>query len=577
MNSASLPAAAYHAAPRTGRDTCADMLCHWLLAHRMDDLFTVPGAQVLPLVMALARHPALHTLVAAHELGAAYMADGNARATGRPGVCLAIGGPGAGNMVPAAATARIDDSPVLYITGNVATAHAGLGAFQDGGENGSRDAALFGSILEYTWSISTADELPAALEQAWVRLQQHRPVHLVIPIDVQAAMAPRRTRARTPPGGAALHNLPVDLSRLAETLRQARKPLLLAGHRAARPAVRARVRSLAEAWGLPVITTLAAKGLLSEQHPLCLGNAGFAGTPRANRALLDPAVDLLLVLGADLNERDTLAWDRRHRPDGRRLVGLDTKDIQGPDENHLTPDLAGALEQLVRLAPAKRQKTALRRAAPGRAPARTASRYNPRQGRLSVKSIIDTLQVTCVPGTRLFVDSGSVRIFAGQGWCAREPGTFHSAAGYAPMGWAIAAGIGAAARPGGQPVVVLTGDGSALMHGMELATAARYGVNLLCVLIDNGGQGTGLRRFPGESTAARLFETAPIDWVAWARSLGARAENPPDPESLGHCISRTMRHAGPVLIHVAADPDEPFLYPEYTRAAYTPFLSTNPV
>jgi acetolactate synthase-1/2/3 large subunit len=261
--------------------TVADWMVRTLIQQGAQYAFLVPGYLIGPLVEALASIPGCRPVVAAHELGAAFMADGFARASGHLACCMSIAGPGASNMLTAAVTARIDRIPLLCLVGDVPSSGAGRGGFQDGGERGMRDRALFAQAVPYAAQCCTAAAAAAGLHDAL------------------------RAMRGIPPGPAFL-SMPRDL--LASE--QDAAPLALVGAASAPACVRD-LRRFAEAYSVPVATTLPAKGVFPESHPLSLGAFGYGGTPRARAALLESDLHGLIVVGAELNERNTMHWDPR--------------------------------------------------------------------------------------------------------------------------------------------------------------------------------------------------------------------------------------------------------------------------
>jgi acetolactate synthase-1/2/3 large subunit len=306
-----------------------DYLLDAFIREGVSHLFMVPGGLVDPFLPALARFPALKPIVAAQEGGAAYMADGYARASGRFGVALGIGGPGLGNMITAMATALTDSSKVFVMSGEVAVAMEGLGQFQDASAETLDDAVLAAPVTRFSTSVDSPANLNHLFRRALMEMcgPPSGPVHLSLPHDVLAGEV---DVAHEPIDQALLHSHAFDPAMAARACGA------LLGEKGAAPATRIailagagvehgeaaeRLRSLAERFALPVATTLRAKGVLAEDHPLSLGVFGYAGTRHATAALLSPDLDLLLVLGSGLNERDTMHWSSRLSPK-RGIVGV---------------------------------------------------------------------------------------------------------------------------------------------------------------------------------------------------------------------------------------------------------------
>ena len=541
----------------------------------------MPGAQILPLIEALADRGAPRVVCAAHELGAAFMADGYARARRGPGVCVSIGGPGAANMLTAAQAAQLDGSPVFFLTGDVPASLARRGAFQDGGEWGTRDVKLYESVVASSRRVRRRDELESALADAWDVLEKGKCVHLAVPVDVLSdcgAGGPWAREERARPAAQ-----PFEIPRrLIAGLCDAREILILAGSRLGTRAGALSLRHFAERHGLPVLTTLAGKGLLPEDHPLAPGNCGFAGSRRANEALLEGRYDVLLVVGADFNERDSLAWNEGLRRNGRKIIRLDSAErpYRSPvaaDFEYLDADPAAWLEVLAELSPGDlggprvASERWFSRHSSVAGPGRDRHSGDRLPGKLLAQEVIETVRAVTRDDAHVMVDGGMVRAFAGQGWQARHPLSFHSAASTAPTGWAIPAAMGLKLAEPQRQVVALTGDGCMLMHGIEIASAARYRIGLVVVVLDNGSHGAALRR-ANSPAVAEVVTTAPVDWPGFARTLGAEGVTV---ETTDHLASEVVRGLGgetPVLIHVPTDCHEPYAAAEHVFLSYSGYL-----
>src|SRR5215468_1985045 len=294
--------------------TGAEFLLRCLRDQGLGHVFLVPGGHIDPLVAELGEGAGPQPIVAAHEEGAGFMADGYARVSGRFGACLCIGGPGAGNILPAAIAARSDRSRVLFVTGDVPTTLQGRGAFQDGSMEGTRDSGFLSLATNFSEEVELISQFPRQLAAAFRAMGgvPPGPVHLSFPTDIQKAELPTDTTFPTPNAEPAR---PVDraaLVRAAErVLAGARKLAVLAGRGCVASRAGEALRAFAERYEAPVATTFAAKGVLPDDHRLCLGMFGYAGTNRAITTLLGGDLDVLLVLGSSMNLRDTLFWSRK--------------------------------------------------------------------------------------------------------------------------------------------------------------------------------------------------------------------------------------------------------------------------
>jgi acetolactate synthase-1/2/3 large subunit len=383
------------------------------------------------------------------------------------------------------------------------------------------------------------------------------PGHLSVPYDVQEAK-PVRSPCVSKPQRAPLGTEAENLARLEQALvllAQARKVVILAGGRTVLPDAAEPLRLFAEKFGIPVATTLAAKGVLPENHPLSLGNFGYAGMRRANEALLREDVELLLVLGADFNERDSLCWDHRLKSATRTLIRIDPKKtayrhgLEADMEWHadcatvLTQFLAqagGPLVSLLETIPVRQNWIEQLMAVPRAYPAPLSDKSE--VSSVPLDQVIQELRNALPEDTNLIVDAGLQRVFAGHYWLALRPHSFFSACGLAPMGWAIGAAIGAKLARPDQPVVVVTGDGCMRTHGFEIATMARYGLPIIVVVCNNQAYGSIHRRFKSHRTAAQLTLLSPVDWPQFARALGAESARASTPAELRTAVEQALQN-----------------------------------
>ena len=274
---------------------------------------------------ALSGTKGIRTIVAAFEGGAAYMADGYARASGGLGVCFGIGGPGVLNMTTALAAARADRTPLLAISGEVARSWEGMGGFQDASGAGIDDIDVLKRITGLSLSVSScavvSHHLRHAITYAFTR---RSPVHVSVPVDVQkaeidSAWQPVPESLRWPRF--------VDesaLDRAVGLLNAARnqKIIVLAGPGVLHARGIDALRAFAERFDIPVATTLSGKGLIPESHPLALGVFGYGGSRWAIDAIRSDETDMLLVIGSGLSQRDTMQWDPKMLP-SKALIQID--------------------------------------------------------------------------------------------------------------------------------------------------------------------------------------------------------------------------------------------------------------
>jgi acetolactate synthase-1/2/3 large subunit len=550
--------------------TGAQFLLRCLRDQGLSHVFLVPGGHIDPLVAELGKGAGPQPIVAAHEEGAGFMADGYARVSGRFGVCMCIGGPGAGNILPAAIAALSDRSRVLFLTGDVPTTLQGRGAFQDGSMEGTRDTAFLRLATTFSEEVELISQFPRQLAAAFRAMGgvPPGPVHLSFPTDMQKAELPTDTAFPTPSAEPAR---PVDHAALARAcervLAGAGKLAVLAGRGCVASRAGDALRAFAEKYEVPVTTTFAAKGVLPYDHRLCLGMFGYAGTNRAITTLLGSDLDVLLVLGSSMNLRDTLFWSRELA--GRtQIIQLDIDPTMlgrdYPVPHTIVGDCQQTLEQLCSFAdgplrpladsaPARREWTTQLKALPAHFDdANLTSDATP----IHPARLIGEMRKALPRDTILFVDSGAHRAFAGHYWESFGPGGVRSATNLGPMGWAIPAAIGGKLARPDTPVAVITGDGCMRMHGIEIATAARYRVPVLFVVSNNSALGNVYLRARKENAGAAEMTLLPeVDWAGFGRVLGAGGARVTAPQELAAALRAAVAAPGPYVPDVVTQRD----------------------
>ncbi len=524
-------------------------------------VFLLPGAHIDPFVAAAARHAHISPIVCATESGAAFMADGYARLSNTPGFCAGIGAAGASNMITGAVTARFDRSPVCFMTGDVPLHLDGLGGFQDGSEDGTRDNRLFDAAIDATHTIEHSGDLRPVLDHIVDRLTvERRPVHLRIRHDVLAGVVETAGELRDVQPAPGSYESEDQSGAWEQRILASHRIAVLAGDRMDSDTCD-RLIGLARRLAWPVATTLSAKGLLPEDDDLSLGNFGYGGAQRATRVLLHEEIDLLLVIGVDLNERNSLCWHPHLTPQGRQLLLVDSLPrayMRDPSVEIFTGEAAGLLirvEQKADTAPDLPELILQRRR--WLADFHTIARLYPHPSGWDDEvpvhpgRLVHEMRQALPRKTMLFLDSGAHRLFAGHYWQAYGQQLFHTAATTAPMGWAISAAIGAKLAQPDAPIVVLTGDGCMRMQGMELATAKRYGANIVVVVSDNGVLGSVYRRQENNGPEVADHCVLPdIDWLTFCLSMGVNVFPAATLAELSEVLPQALSADGPALVAV---------------------------
>lgn len=561
-----------------------DYILKALVAEGIEALFFVPGGLIDPFLRAFEDTPLIKPIIAAHEGGACYMADGYSRASGNFGACMAIGGPGLTNMTTAVSTAWTDTSPVLVLSGEVATFMEGLGEFQDASASSFNDTEILKSVTGMSLSIENPRLLNHHFREALLTMFGRRkgPVHLSLPRDVQeaeiSAAHQRLDRSLIEPkmleSGAA-DRFWARVTPGKDFVTRADKIAILAGDGAERSDASKGLIEFAEAFHIPVATTLKAKGVFPEDHPLSLGVFGYAGTRHASSAILSDDLELLLVLGSGLNERDTMHWNAKlasQRGLFQVNVAPEAMSSGYGGGGAVVGDVAAFLERILsepteRLGYLEAGKSVRREWVDSiRKLPRLYDVENCSSEAIPIHParIISDLRRVMPRETAALVDSGAHRAFAGQYWESYEPRTYISATNLGPMGWAIPAGIGVKLARSDRPCVVITGDGCMLMHGLEIQTAARFNVPVIYVVINNAAFGNvWLRASKMGQGPADLTSLPDHDWATVAKGLGLNSLTVHEPQELAPAFQQALESNSAFLIDVKADkrfstPVEPF-------------------
>lgn len=561
------------AAVAAPRFEIADLIVAYLAQLGVEYVFGVPGGAIEPLYNALARSARRggpRPMVARHESGAAFMADGYARETGRIGVCCATSGPGATNLITGVACAYDNGVPLLALTGQPAMAHFGRGALQESSCTGIDTVSMLRHCTRYSSLVSHPEQLEHKLAAALMRAAgaPPGPVHLALPLDIQRSAIVTATprfdlRSKTSPGGLLDEEAFLELDRL---LCGARRPVLVLGGRVgeAAPAFLA----LAERQGMPFVTTPDAKGLVDPRHPGFHGVFGFAGHAAAEALLRDPEVDLVLAASVSMSEWTSNGWCDALLND--RLVHLGAADehlARSPEARlHVRGNLRRIAERLLKpaagacgAAPEAIADARRRRLAEGECPP-VSDADRP----IAPQRLMRELAARFPPSTCYLADAGNSAAWAVHCLASRHRpgerqrrGWLRVTMEFAPMGWAIGAAVGTAAGNPQAPVVCITGDGSLLMNGQELTVAVAERLNVVFVVLNDRALGMvkhGQRLAGAEPVG---FELPAIDFAAMARAQGAAAHTLrclADFDDLD--VPALLARPGPTLLDVHIDPEQ---------------------
>jgi len=551
--------------------SAASLMLRYLEAEGVQYVFGVPGTTMVPFYSALNKQTAIKPILAKHEEGAAFMADGYARVSGKLGVCYSTSGPGVTNLISGVATAYMDNIPLLVITGQVPTTMYGKGTFQDSTKGGVDSVAMLDPITKLSTMILSKYKVPDVLKEAFRTAFSGKrgPVHISFPKDIMDEMLeadlmpPKMYRTRSEYFDRKL------VIEAAHKLVHARRPAFLVGSGAISSGATSQVLELAEMLHIPVATTMKAKGAFPESHALSLGTIGLGGSPPAEEYLMgDQRVDVLFVIGSSLSQTVTYSWDPRLQPTDCLIhLNIDPTEIGKNYQANigLVGDCATVLDEIS----FRIFREMLDHDIKKERPIEDILNFKKRVGLyqnsdkmfsesvpLKPQAVMREIQATLPPDAIVFSDIGSHVCWAIHYLKFDRP-CFYSPLGLLTMGYGTAAAIGGKLAAPDRPVFSLVGDGCFQMNGMEVATAVSHDIPVIWIVQNNAKLGLvhELQKFSlGEHTVSTLFKK--IDAAKVAEGLGALGFHVEKPGELPKAMQAALASKRPCVIDVAIDPDE---------------------
>ncbi|MFF4983928.1 5-guanidino-2-oxopentanoate decarboxylase [Streptomyces sp. NPDC001046] len=524
----------------TEKLTGGEALVATLRAHGTDTVFGIPGTHNLPVYAALSRY-GVRNVTPRHEQGAGFAADGWARASGRPGVCLTTTGPALLNAATAAAQAYSDSVPVLFISPGLPLRHPGRG---NGYLHEVKDQrAAMQAVVSYSHRVTSVEEIPVAVARAFAAMTtgRPRPVHLEIPLDLldEQAEVTLAEQITVPPLAPSLPMVRAAARILADAVR----PVVVAGGGAGDAA--GELRTLAERLGAPVVTTANGKGVLPDDHPLAVG-AGLHH--RAVHDLVRDS-DAVIAVGTELAPSDL--WFGPLDIPGP-LIRVDA-DADAVTANAL-PDLALVADAALALGALLEHLIRPGAATQGAERAARAREHHGEQARAEGAA---HLGLTRALATTL----GREGILAGDSTMACYYGALSNLPGYTPrsflyptglgtLGYGLPAAIGAKLARPEVPVIALHGDGGVMFTVQELAAAAQMRLPLPVVVVDNGGYGEIRDEMAARGDAVHAVDLPTVDFPLAARAMGCHGVRADDEEQLVRALGAALEADRPTLIHL---------------------------
>lgn len=527
----------------------------------VDVVFGYPGGAILPLYEEMYKDNFRHILTG-HEQGAVHAADGYARVTGRPGVCIATSGPGVCNMVTGIATANMDSIPMVIISGQVPTGLIGRDSFQEADISG-----ITSPITKHNYLVKNAASIPRVLKEAFYIASTGRPGPVLIDIAKDALEAEiyfqYPDKVHLPGYVVETAGQAYDIDRAVAMIQHSQKPVFLVGGGVILSETTKYLEDIVNTTKIPVVTTLMGKGAIPDSHELHLGMGGMHGSYASNKAI--SGCDLLIALGARFDERLTSRADT-FAPNAQiihfeiddveidKIIDIDLG-IKG-DLRWSLPIFAkklkeGAFDYGAAFADWRHEVLAMKKSHPFATPLRP--------GCISPQSIFAAVRdITRDDDTVAITDVGQHQMWAAQFFTTDEPKHFISSGGLGTMGFGLPAALGAKVACPKKTVVVFSGDGSILMNCQEFATLSEYGIDVKVIVLHNDTLGmiVQLQDFFYNHHYSQCTLNKRKNLPMLAESLGVKGYAIEKQNDLTPVLKEAFAHKGPALVDIRISPEE---------------------
>ncbi len=590
--------------PTTPSPNVGDALLHYLSLEQVTHVFGIPGGGLSNLLTSFKNvRDKITYVVCRQETGAAYIADGYYRATGKLGVVMVTSGPGATNALTGVMNAQNDGSAMLLITGEVAQQYFGLGYLQEGIDARLDVDALYSAACSYSAMLEVSDDAETIMKQALRDALSipRRAVHISVPNNVTLEPLPTppqfpasTSSYRAVPGGVALE----EVEKAMAALTAAKHPLIFLGNgcrEALRPNRNEFIRFV-ETYGIPVVTTADGKGIFPESHPLSLRVYGVADCMWPHYWLTAPAsginaYDGLLVIGSSLGGLSTNNWLPMLQPPANSpLIQVDMDQSVIGRSFPITHGIVGeagafmrGLEQLIPQFPPDPKAVATRKAAVARikadySPYKEPDQYTSTADPIEPAALMRVLQ-NILPAdqvTKLFVDAGNCVGWAVHYLVVDPPWAIHSALSMGPMGFGVGAVIGAKIGMPDATCLAIVGDGAFMMHGAEVSTARQHGVGAIWIVLNDNNLSMvsqGMAFFSPDDKDPNvwkdLYELGNPDLVKFAEGLGADAYLANDESTLEAIMPLVLKRANieckpqVVVVNINSQSVPPYYDPDF--------------
>jgi len=532
----------------------AEIVVETLITHGVTDVFGYPGGAVLDLYDALYRNSdRINHYITCHEQGAAHAADGYARSTGRVGVVIATSGPGATNLVTGIATAYLDSVPMVAITGNVPLPLIGKDSFQEVDITG-----ITIPITKHNFFIKNVNELEETICEAFQIAASGRPgpVLIDIPKNIQAEMSEFKGGKPLPLSPSS----PIDndkLAEVAEIINSAKRPYIYCGGGAVISNVSEELAKFAEKIDAPIGCSIMGLSAVSDSNPLSLGMTGMHGTYASSKMKSD--ADVIIGIGVRFSDRAT--GDKVAYQKDTKIIHIDIDDAEIDKNIPATCSVLGDIKAIIpRLTDMVKQskhdewhKLAVKY--------KKFANEKFNEDGFNPRNIIKTVNKFAKPETVVATDVGQHQMWTAQHYDFEKPRTFLTSGGLGTMGFGVGATNGASVAKNNAKTILFTGDGSFHMNLAEVATAVRYKLPIIIVLMNNSVLGM-VRQWQGIFYDKRYSQTTmerPTNYVKLAEAFGAEGYDANNNAELETALKAAFKSDKPVVINCVISSDEKVL------------------
>ena len=531
--------------------TGAEIIVECLKEQGVDTVFGYPGGTILNVYDALYKHSSeIHHILTSHEQGASHAADGYARATGKVGVCLATSGPGATNLVTGIATAYMDSIPVVAITCNVNLPLLGKDSFQE-----VDIAGVTMPITKHNYIVKDVTRLADTVRKAFAIAMEGRPGPVLVDItkDVTANTCEYTKEAPLSLKSACKYT-PEDIQKVVSLMKESKRPFIYVGGGAVISGASGEVRELSRLMDAPVCDTLMAKGVMDGRDERYTGMIGMHGTKASNLGVSE--CDLLVALGARFSDR--VVGNAAMFASRARVIHIDVDAAEINKNIRTTASAVGDLKEILTLINKELPQMEHKVWCAHIKELKEKYPLNYDDSSLSCPYIMEEIDRVTEGGAIITTDVGQHQMWAAQYYKYSEPRTFLSSGGLGTMGYGLGACIGAKMGKPDKVCINIAGDGCFRMNMNELATASRYQIPIIEVVINNHVLGM-VRQWQTLFYEKRYSQTVlddGVDFCMVAKGLGCEAIRVTRKEEVADALRRAIEMKKPVLIECVIPEDD---------------------